>query len=120
MRLRTVVVAIGIAISLVGAAWSADESWSPWRNADGSDSIQYRFKVSSPGADTPSTCNIEVRNTVKKVVVLAVQANVTIRQKGGPMTTKRTVSLDKQSQTGSDEVANCERVTGYVVVATSK
>jgi hypothetical protein len=120
MRLRTVVVAIGIAICLIGAVCSADESWSPWRNADGSDSIQWRFKVSSSGADTPSACNVEVRNTVRKVVILAVQANVTVRQKTGPITTKRLVSLDKATQIGSDELANCERVTGYVVVSASK
>jgi hypothetical protein len=120
MKLRTVVVAIGIAICLVGAVCSADENWSQWRNANGSDSIQYRFKVSPSGADTPSTCNIEVRNTLKKVVILAVQANVSVKQKTGPITAKRIVSLDKMNQTGSDAFANCEMVTGYVVVAISK
>jgi hypothetical protein len=120
MRLRTVVGAIGVAICLVGAVCSADESWSPWRNADGSDSIQWRAKVSSSGGDTPSACNVEVRNTAKKVVILAVQGNVKIKQKSGSTTTKRTVALDKATQTGSDEIADCERVTGYVVVATSK
>jgi len=54
------------------------------------------------------------------VVILAVQANVTVRQKTGPITTKRLVSLDKATQIGSDELANCERVTGYVVVSASK
>jgi type 1 fimbria pilin len=120
MKLRAVVVAMGIAICFIGAVCSADESWSPWRNADGSDSIQYRFKVSSSGADAPSTCSVEVRNTAKKVVIFAVQANVTVKQKTGPSKTKRTVSLDKATQIGSDELENCERVTGYQVVAASK
>ena len=120
MRLRTVVGAVGIAIGLIGAVCSADESWSPWRNADGSDSIQWRTKASSSGADAPSTCNVEVRNTARKVVILAVQANVKVKQKAGSITAKRTVALDKATQTGSDEIADCERVTGYVVVATSK
>jgi len=118
MKLHAVVAAIGSC--LIGAVCSADESWSQWRNANGSDSIQYRVKVSPSGADTPSTCDIEVRNTLKKVVILAVQANVSLKQATGSTTTKRIVSLDKATQTGSDQVANCERVTGYVVLAVSK
>jgi hypothetical protein len=120
MKLHTVVVAVGIAICLIGVVCSADEFWSSWRNADGSDSIQYRVKVSPAGADTPSTCDIEVRNTLKKVVVLALQANVSVKQKTGSVTTKRVVSLDKVTQTGSDQLANCESVRSYVVVAVSK
>ena len=120
MKLRAVVVVVGIAICLIGVVCSADDSWSSWRNADGSDSIQYRVKVSSSGADTPSTCDIEVRNTLKKVVILALQANVSVRLKTGPTTTKRIVALDKATQTGSDQIANCEKLTGYVVVAVSK
>jgi hypothetical protein len=120
MTLRTAVGAIGIAICLIGAICLADGSWSPWRNADGSDSIQWRAKASSSGADTPATCSVEVRNTARNVVILAVQGNVKIKQKAGSTTAKRTVALDKATQVGSDEIADCERVTGYVVVAASK
>lgn len=98
----------------------ADNTWSPWRNALQSDSIQYRYKVTPLSADVPPTCDVEVRNTAKGVVVLGVQASVTVDQTTGRVTMKRTVSLDKSTQVGSDALPNCKKVISLAAIGTSR
>jgi hypothetical protein len=98
----------------------ADDTWSPWRNAQQSDSIQYRYKVTDSGVDVPATCDVEVRNTQKNVVILAVQASVTLDQTTGRVTMKRNLQLDKSTQIGSDALPNCKKVISFAAIATSR
>jgi hypothetical protein len=105
---------------LVGSVCSADDNWSQWRNAQQSDSIQYRYKVTPTGADASPTCAVEVRNTSKSAVVSAVQASVTVDQTTGRVTMKRTLALDKSTQVGSDSVPNCKKLVSFTAIATGR
>jgi hypothetical protein len=105
---------------LVSTGGAADGRWLPWRNAQQSDSIQYRYKVTSLGDNNPLACDVEVRNTVKNIVIADVQTSVMVDQKTGPVTMKRTLHLDKSTQVGSDALPDCKKVISLVVIATSR